>query len=204
MLHSLSPFTVLILVFDDVDALACGGPSDIFGSAVDTRGEPYCLVKTVAPRPGTVRCAGGLAIHPDHSLRDAPRADLIIAPGGVGRVREMTDDRLIEWIRARSLETPLMLSIGTGAFLLAAAGALEGREATTDPSAAEELGMRHPRVKVSAGEWLVDAGPVVTSRGGIAGIRACLHVLARVMGADAAERAGRSLCGPESWSDPRA
>lgn len=186
MLHSVSPFTVLIAVFDGVETLGCTGAFDVFATAQDLRGEPHCLVATVAPRAELVRCHGGLGLVTDHSFTRAPRADLIVVPGGPGRLREATESAVVNWLRQRAAETPNMLSIGTGAYFLAEAGLLDGRRVALPTAAIPEFSRRHPAAKPTSDPAIVEDGPIASAAHADAGIEASLRLLGRLIGRDAA------------------
>jgi transcriptional regulator GlxA family with amidase domain len=105
----------------------------------------------------------------------------------------MHNPALIDWIKARSQEAELVLSVCTGALLLAGAGLLDGLEATTHHEALDLLRLAAPQAVVPAARRLVDNGQVVCSGGIAAGIDMSLHVVARLAGQEVAEKTARQM-----------
>src|SRR5262249_40406550 len=120
-----------VLIFEDVEVLDFCGPFEVFSVANRFTDPPAFNVLTVAERAGPVVTRGGLSVNPHHHLADSPRPDLLLVPGGQGTRREMHNAVLTDWIKARSQGAELVLSVCTGALLLAKAGLLDGLEATT-------------------------------------------------------------------------
>ena len=147
----------------------------------------------MAETPGPVLTRGGLSVNPHHRLADCPRPDLLLVPGGQGTRREMHNAALIEWIKARSQEAELVLSVCTGALLLAKAGLLVGLAATTHHGAIDLLREAAPKTTVHADRRFVDNGRVVCSAGIAAGIDMGLHVVARLLGSEVAEKTARQM-----------
>jgi transcriptional regulator GlxA family with amidase domain len=151
---------------------------------------PFHVV-TVAERSGVVRARNGLAVTPTHSFDDCPEPDVLVVPGGYGTRREMDNQRVVDWLRARAEGAEVILSVCTGALLLARAGLLDGLAVTTHHGALDLLATAAPAAAVRADRRFVDNGRVVTSAGISAGIDAALHVVARLLGeAQARETAG--------------
>ena len=120
----------------------------------------------------------------DHGLRCAE---------GVVLVKEMHNPALRDWIKARSQEAELVLSVCTGALLLAKAGLLDGLEATTHHGAIDLLRQVAPKTRVHADRRFVDTGRVICSAGIAAGIDMSLHVVARLLGRDVAEKTAKQM-----------
>jgi transcriptional regulator GlxA family with amidase domain len=182
-----------ILIFDDVEVLDFCGPFEVFSVANYFTDPAVFHVVTVAEKPGPVRTRGGLSVNPHHCLADCPRPDLLLVPGGQGTRREMHNLALIDWIRQRSLEAELVLSVCTGALLLAKAGLLDGLEATTHHGAIDLLRQVAPKTTVYTDRRFVDNGRVVCSAGIAAGIDMSLHVIARLLGEEVAEKTARQM-----------
>ena len=119
--------TLGALVYEDFELLDLFGPLEMFGSM-----QGAVEVRTVADRPGLVRSAQGPRVHADHGLEDCPKLDLLLVPGGIGTRTEVDNARLVDWLRARSRELEMAMTVCTGSALLAAAGLLDGRRATTN------------------------------------------------------------------------
>lgn len=131
-----------ILLFDDVEVLDFCGPFEVFSVAGPFVDPPAFRVYTVAETTKPVLARNGLSVNPHYALADAPPPDILLIPGGLGTRREMHNGELIDWIRDRSKTAELVLSVCTGALLLAKAGLLDGLEATTHRGARPAAGSR--------------------------------------------------------------
>lgn len=121
------------------------------------------------------------------------RADTLIVAGGQGVTRASKDVRLTEWVRVRSTEARRVASVCTGAFMLGAAGLLDGRRAVTHWSHCGELGRRFPRVMVEPDPIFVHDGPIWTSAGVTAGIDLTLALVEEDLGRTIALSVARQL-----------
>lgn len=198
-----SPVTFGLLLFDEVEVLDACGPFEVFTVAGELArtgdGRPLLRVITIAGSAAPVVASGGLRIVPDHSIHDDPVFDVLVVPGGELAAIERVDEATVRWLAARHESARVTLSVCTGAFLLAQAGVLDGRPATTHWAAEEELASRWPAVRVAREPRWVDDGDVVTAAGISAGIDASLHVVRRMFGADLAERTARLM--EYDWRD---
>jgi transcriptional regulator GlxA family with amidase domain len=190
--------TLAILVCDDVEALDFCGPFEVFSVANRFTESPAFTVLTVAEIAGPVLTRGGLSVDPNHHLADCPRPDVLLVPGGQGTRKEMHNPALIDWIRQASTKAELVLSVCTGALLLAKAGLLDGLVATTHHGAIDLLRQTAPQTTVHTDRRFVDNGRVVCSAGIAAGIDMSLHVVSRLLGRDVAEKTARQMEYP--WS----
>lgn len=145
---------------------------------------------TVAEK-GPVAARNQLSINPKHTLDDCPRPDILVVPGGFGTRREMHNQPLIDWIEDTASEAELVLSVCTGALLLAKAGLLDGLSATTHWAAIDLLKETAPRTTVCPDQRFVDNGRVIVSAGVAAGIDMCFHVLSRLLGEEMARETAR-------------
>ena len=182
-----------ILIFEDVEVLDFCGPFEVFTVANRFTDPSAFSVFTVAEKPGPVLTRGCLSVNPHHRLADCPRPNLFLVPGGQGTRREMHNPTLINWIKARSQEAELVLSVCTGALLLAKAGLLDGLEATTHQGAIDLLRQVAPKTTVHADRRFVDNGRVICSAGIAAGIDMSLHVVGRLLGWEVAEKTARQM-----------
>lgn len=193
---NLAPLTFGILVFDQVEVLDLGGPFEVFSTAGrlarTPADEPLLRVVTIAAAARPVRARGGLKVVPDHTLDEDPPFDVLVIPGGVTTAVE-EDAQVIDWLARRHETSALTFSICTGAFLLAATGALNGRPATTHWEDQDELASRWPDVRVRRDVRWVDDGDIVTSAGISAGIDASLHIVGRLHGVELADRTARQM-----------
>jgi transcriptional regulator GlxA family with amidase domain len=169
--------TVGVLLFPDFELLDVFGPLEAFGQARD-----WFRVLTVAEQAGPVASAQGPRAVADHGFDDSPPLDILLVPGGMGTRRDVTNQRLLDWIGAQARRAELTTSVCTGAALLARAGVLDGRRATTNKRAFGWVTEQGPKVEwVRQARW-VDDGNVVTSSGVSAGIDMALHLIGKVAG----------------------
>ncbi|MFJ3794438.1 DJ-1/PfpI family protein [Kitasatospora sp. NPDC090091] len=191
-----TPLTFGMLVFDEVEVLDMGGPFEVFSAAGrlarTAADEPLLRVLTIAATDRPVRARGGLKVVADHTLDEDPAFDVLVIPGGVTTAVE-TDTDVIDWLARRRKTAVLTLSICTGAFLLAATGALDGRPATTHWEDQDELARRWPAIRVCTDLRWVDDGDIVTSAGISAGIDASLHIVSRLFGEQLAHRTAHQM-----------
>ncbi len=183
------PLQLSLLVFDDAEVLDVAGPFEVFSIAGRRHDlEPF-RVALVAEQPGPVTLRNGFTVQPHFAFADAPRADILIIPGGAGTRRELHNAELIAWVRQTGAEAELVLSVCTGALLLGAAGMLDGLDATTHHGSVGLLREVAPRARVREGERFIDNGRIVVAAGVAAGIDMSLHVVERLLGPELAEEA---------------
>lgn len=180
---------VSILIFDEAEVLDVAGPYEVFSVAGRRHDlEPF-RVSLVAERAGPVTLRNGFRLLPHYTLADAPAADLLVVPGGMGTRREMHNRPLLEWVRGAANGAELVLSVCTGALLLGQLGLLEGLEATTHHGAIALLRQTAPTARIQEGARFVDNGRIVLAAGVSAGIDMSLHVVERLLGLELAEEA---------------
>lgn len=187
--------TIGFLVYEGLQALDLAGPLDAFGAANEWAGEgvePYDMVMLgLDDRP--VRAENGLRFVPDVVLENAPRLDTLVIPGGCGSRVINRDARVLDWIRARSGDTRRIVSTCTGIYLLAAAGLLDGRRATTHWHFADDVRRRFPSVLLDVDQLHVRDGPFHTSGGLTAGIDLGLALIEDDLGGTVALASARHL-----------
>jgi transcriptional regulator GlxA family with amidase domain len=181
------PHRVAVLALPGVLALDFGIPVQTFGN---WSGGPYEVI-VCGERAGPVRFAGGPALHAEYGLEALESADTVVVPGRVGV--EPPGPEVCAALAAAYARGARMVSICTGAFVLAAAGLLGGRRATAHWQWTAELARAHPAVTVEPDVLYVDEGDVLTSAGVAAGLDLCLHIIRRDEGAVAANRRARML-----------
>jgi transcriptional regulator GlxA family with amidase domain len=182
-----------ILIFDDVEVLDFCGPFEVFSVANRFSDPPAFNVLTVAEKAAPILTRGGLSVIPHHQLLDCPPPDILLVPGGYGTRKEMNNLALIDWIKQASSKSELVLSVCTGALLLAKAGLLDGLEATTHHGAIDLLRKTAPTTTVYADRRFVDNGRVICSAGITAGIDMSLHVISRLLGKEVAGKTARQM-----------
>jgi transcriptional regulator GlxA family with amidase domain len=186
--------SVLVVLFEGVQPLDVSGPLAVFAAAAEFGSHPDAppyVVRTASLDGTAVRCAGGLRMIPDGDLTAAGDPDIRIVPGGPGVVD--ADARLAGWLRERARGAKRVMSVCTGAFLLAEAGLLDGRRATTHWGSCAELARRHPDVMVDASPIYVKDGSVYTSAGVTAGIDLAIAIVEEDLGRRVAHEVARLL-----------
>ncbi|MEU5365403.1 DJ-1/PfpI family protein [Streptomyces sp. NPDC005925] len=170
---------IAVVLYDRFTALDAVGPYETLGRLPDAE------TVFVAERPGPVRSdLGSLALTADKSLADVPRPDVVVVPGGPGQQAQMTNDVLLDWLRAADADSTWTTSVCTGSLLLAAAGLLRGRRATSHWLVTGQLG---PFGAEATGERVVFDGKYVTAAGVSSGIDMGLALLGRIAGDDYAK-----------------
>ncbi|MFC5800785.1 GlxA family transcriptional regulator [Streptomyces formicae] len=197
---SRKPHRVVVLALDGCIPFELGIPHRIFGHAADARGRKLYEVVTCSVRPpGPVRTAADFAVLVENGPEAPATADTLIVPAAyeLGPVYE--EGRLtpeLAAVFAGLRPGTRLVSICTGSYVLAAAGLLDGRRATTHWSEAERFQLMFPEVKVDADVLFVDEGDVLTSAGVAAGIDLCLHIVRGDHGTEVANDVARRTVVP--------
>ncbi|MEU1195197.1 GlxA family transcriptional regulator [Streptomyces sp. NPDC005813] len=182
--------TVLIVLFDDVQSLDVTGPLEVFAGAEAWHDGSY-RVLTASPDGAPVRTSSGLTLVPDHALDDAPAPHTLLVPGGRGT--RHPDRRLTDWLRDHGPRAERLVSVCTGAILLAEAGLLDGHRATTHWAYCDKLARDHPAVEVDPDPIFVRDGRVSTSAGVTSGIDLALALVEEDLGRETALAIARHL-----------
>jgi transcriptional regulator GlxA family with amidase domain len=180
---------VAIFIHDGVELLDFAGPGEVFAAA---GGGTAFRVYTVATSRDPITSQGFLKVTPEFTLIDCPKPDVVVLPGGATGV-PLRDPKVIDWVKVTAADADVVLSVCTGAFLLAKAGLLNGKEATTHWGSIDRLRAAAPKATIHADRRVVDNGKVVTAAGVSAGIDASLHVVGRLLGAPAAKETARYM-----------
>ncbi len=188
----MAPRRILIVGFEDVQALDITGPTEVFSLADRAARNGAYEIELVARAPFAT--SSGLTLTP-HSAFDATRGpiDTLVVPGGRGTREAARDEPLTSWIRRAAARSRRVTSVCTGAFLLARAGLLDGRRATTHWAACDALGRTYPSIEVDPDPIFVRDGNVYTSAGVTAGIDLALALVEEDLGPQAALQVARSL-----------
>jgi transcriptional regulator GlxA family with amidase domain len=192
-----SAHRVVIAAFPGVQALDVTGPFEVFaGCAYLLRrlgSGPGYTVTVAAEPPGPVRSESGLGIVADEALPERGSIGTLVVPGGHAARRMSADDEYVTWLRRAVARADRVASVCTGAFALAAVGALDGVRATTHWRHTADLARRHPAVEVEADAIFVRQGRVWTSAGVTAGIDLALAMVEADHGVDVAQTVAREL-----------
>ncbi|WP_285487133.1 helix-turn-helix domain-containing protein [Amycolatopsis taiwanensis] len=184
--------TVALAVTDGMLHFELSLAYEVFGFAPAGVAGPWYDVSVCGP--GAVR-AGRFGLEPDHGLDRLPRADTVIVPGWAD-VDEDPPADLVDAVRAAHEAGARVASLCTGAFVLAAAGLLDGRRATTHWAHTRDLAARYPKVQVDPDVLYVDNGSVLTSAGKAAAMDLCLHLVRLDHGSSITNAVARRLVVP--------
>jgi transcriptional regulator GlxA family with amidase domain len=179
---------IAVVAVPPVTAFDLSIPDLVFGAA-EVDGGPGYQVRICTPEPGPVNTLGSLRVVVPHGLEALDGADTVMVTGS--GARSDADPRVLTALRAAAARGARIASICTGAFVLAQAGLLDGRSATTYWVQAGALARRHPSVRVRPDVLFVEDGPVLTSAGLAAGIDLCLHMIRADHGAAVANAVAR-------------
>lgn len=188
------PRNLAIVIFDDAEVLDFCGPFEVFAVSRDRNdGETNLFnVYTVAEKAAPVIARNGLSINPTYTFENCPKPNIFLIPGGRGTRTEMHNEVLLAWIQKHAPDAELVLSVCTGALVLARAGILSGLSATTYHTEFDNLQAQDETITVCPAERFVDNGKVITSAGISAGIDMSLYVVAKLHGPEQARwTAGR-------------
>ncbi|MFF1923676.1 helix-turn-helix domain-containing protein [Streptomyces sp. NPDC058221] len=184
--------TVALAVTDGMLHFELAVAYEVFGGGLTGAAEPWYSLAVHGP--GAVR-VGRFRLEPDHGLDRLPYAETVIVPGWA-RVDEDPPADLVDAVRAAHEAGARVVSLCTGAFVLAAAGLLDGRRATTHWAHTRALAARYPRVEVDPDVLYVDNGSVLTSAGKAAAMDLCLHLVRLDHGSAVANTVARRLVVP--------
>ncbi len=186
---------VVALCLDGLVAFDLTAPAQAFGLAARPSGDPLYEFTTCSPGGAPVPTTSGFEVTPAAGLGALRRADTVVVPG-YAAILAPPPEKALRALRAARRRGARLVSVCTGAFALAHAGALDGRRATTHWAWAGELAKRFPAVEVDPDALFVDEGMVLTSAGLSAGIDLSLHLIRRDFGAAAGERVARHMVAP--------
>ncbi|WP_129140044.1 GlxA family transcriptional regulator [Modicisalibacter coralii] len=194
---------IALLAYPDCQLLDVTGPWQVFATANELSGSPLYRLSLLAESPGLVRTNSGLPLQADrawHSLLDAPAPDTLLVAGGCGVFAQCDDPALRALLAASLTRVRRLGSVCSGAFLLAAAGLLDGQRATTHWRHVERLAATHPQIQVATDALYVcnppthdDEATRYTSAGVTAGIDLALSLLEADHGSALAGRVAREL-----------
>jgi len=181
-------------LFDDVEVLDFAGPFEVFSVTVLENGHKPFLVDTVSEKGTMITARNGLRVQPDYCFDTMPTLDILVIPGGPGaREKEIHNDKVIAWIVDQRKKVELITSVCTGALLLAKAGLLNGKSATTHWASYDRLENEFPEVTVQRDIKFVEDGNVLTSGGISAGINMSFHLVKKLVGTEVAKNTAKRM-----------
>ena len=175
----MAPTKIGIFLFDEAEELDWAGPWEVLAAWAKFHPDE-AEVFTFAREEGPVTCAKGLRVLPGYSWDDAPKMDVLVYPGGQGTRAHLGDEEIRSWLQSLFKEETLITSVCTGSLVLADAGLLNGRPATTHWASLDLLASLGQEIDVRADDRFVDSGEIVTASGVSAGIDMALHLIARL------------------------
>ena len=177
---SIKPVSVGIFIFNDVEVLDFTGPFEVFFiTRKQEGGEKQYLysVCLIGLTDGAITTRGGMEVRPHFSINSHPQLDRLIIPGGYGTRQLMHDESLINWLGSFNPRSTRLASVCTGSLLLASAGHLDGKSATTHWTVLDMMEETFPKVKVDRNRHVIIDEEVFTSAGISAGIDLALQMV---------------------------
>src|SRR5262245_45369682 len=183
VLHQDQTISAAILIFDGVQIIDFTGPYEVLGqSGIEAF--------TVGEKASPIRTTMGMTVTPEFTFDNAPPAQLLIIPGG----NVQTENKnIIQWIQQRAKSADYVLSICNGAFYLAEAGLLDGKEATTFYNLIDDLQQTYPKVHVVTNKRYVDNGKIITAAGLSSGIDGTLYLISKIHGQGIAQQVALNM-----------
>jgi putative intracellular protease/amidase len=177
------PLVLGAILYHQFELLDLYGPLEMFGCL-----HGACKIVTVADEPGAVASTQGPATLAEWSYADCPPLDLILVPGGRGTLEQLNNETLLNFLRERSATAQYTMSVCTGSAILARAGVLDGRRATSNKQLFELATQQSDQVDwVENARWVED-GPFVTASGVSAGTDMALSVISNLLGDQVAQQ----------------
>jgi transcriptional regulator GlxA family with amidase domain len=193
------PLRVALFAYPGIQALDLSGPLEMFARATrllrdEKRAQRGYAITVVGTEAGPIAASSGFRFVPDTTFRDLRGSvDTLLVVGGTGVNAAVADPAVLAWLRRIGGRVRRLCSVCTGAFLLAEAGLLDGRAATTHWSRAAELARRYPRIRVEEDRIWVRDGNVYTSAGVTAGMDLALALIEEDLGAEVAVAVARAM-----------
>lgn len=178
-----------IVIFDDVEVLDFAGPFEVFSVTNEHNNNDLFNVILISVNEEIINAKNGLKVVSDCSINDVNNLDILLIPGGQGARPLVYNSEFIHWVQSISKNCELVLSVCTGALILAKAGILNGLKATTHHQAYGELRQLVANTEIIEGDKrFVDNGKVITSGGISAGIDMSFHVIDRFFGKEVSDK----------------
>lgn len=188
--------SVAVIVQDGFAPFEFGVACEAFGLDRTDDGIPNFDFRVVTPEPGVVQSKLGFSLNVDDDLSFAYEADLVVVSPTPREWWGRTDPRVLDVVRHAADRGAWLLSVCSGSFILAAAGVLDGRKATTHWMYAETMTQMYPAIEVDPDVLYVQDGRIITSAGTAAGLDACLHLLRQELGAEMTNTIARRMVVP--------
>lgn len=188
--------TVACIIQDGFAPFEFGVACEAFGLDRSDDGVPTFDFRVVAADPGAIASKIGFSVNVDNDLSFAYQADLVVVCPIPREWWGATDPRILDVVRDAAARGAWLLSVCSGSFVIAEAGVLDGRRATTHWKYADEMSAMFPQIDVDPDVLFVQDGRIITSAGTAAGLDACLHLLRQEIGAELTNRVARRMVVP--------
>jgi transcriptional regulator GlxA family with amidase domain len=173
---------IALLIFDDVEVLDFAGPFEVFSVADERHDYKLFDITVVAKVKEPVTARNGLSVNPHRTINEVSQVDMLLVPGGLGTRPLIRDQEVVDWVRRVGENATHVMSVCSGALVLAKAGLLHGLKATTHQGALKLLAELAPDTEVIPDMRFTDNGKVLTSAGISAGIDMSLHMVEQLHG----------------------
>jgi len=180
-----SPATVAVLLFNSVEIIDFAGPWEVFGGAGY---HIFSVAETLDP----VTTVYGQKITADYTFENTPKCDVLLVPGG-GTRDAVANPKLIKWVQDNARKSTYVMSVCTGAFILAKAGLLDGLSATTVRGGIDRLATAGQNIKAVSDQRYVDNGKIITTAGLSSGIDGALYLVSKMLGKGKAQQAALDI-----------
>jgi transcriptional regulator GlxA family with amidase domain len=190
-----APLRVAVIAFDRMSPFHLSVPCVVFGEDRSEGGVPPFELAVCAAEPGTLTTTAGFTVGAPHGLEGLGNADVIVVPSWRD-THEAPPAALCEALRQAHARGAILVGLCLGAYVLAHAGLLDDRPATTHWAASDDFAQRFPAVRFDPDVLYIDDGDLLTSAGTAAGLDCCLHLMRRLCGASAANYVARRLVVP--------
>ena len=184
---------IAVFIFEGAEELDFVGPWEVLRAWASMFPDEGAEVFTIGPTTEPITCAQGLRVLADHTVDAAPEFDVLVVPGGIGNRAQIGDESIRSWLQKASKRGALITSVCTGSLVLADAGLLNGRPATTHWQWLPLLEQLGDGVEVRETDRFVDDGNVITAAGVSAGIDMALHLVARLSSTERAQEVRRMI-----------
>lgn len=182
-----------ILLFDGVEVLEFSGPYEVFSVANRLSDTELFKLQTISYTGEALRANGGLQLTPDFAMHDAPHLDVLIVPGGDGSREVMQSEEALNWVVHRAERAEKVMSVCSGALILAKGGLLDELESTTHHRRFRLLEQLAPRTAVLREARYVDTGRIMTTAGISSGIDGALEMLYQLHGRQLSDAVARFM-----------
>jgi transcriptional regulator GlxA family with amidase domain len=173
-----------VMLYDGILTSDVTAPMEVFGAAIASEAVSNYEVVTVGMQAGSIRTQEGLILNAEYSIANAPELDVIIVGSRYGMDAVLDNKPFMDFIRERGARAKWLSSNCSGAYILAAAGFLSGRKATTYPGGEIWLKLNHPSIDIEIDETVVVDGNIVTSNGSLISYEGALTLLGLMAGKD--------------------